>query len=60
MGNPFIIFKIDLKSFPKRTSGKSIIGANESLQATPKATKADGTCIQPEGCNDWCPEDDKY
>jgi len=23
----------------------------------PQATKADGTCIQPEGCNNWCPED---
>jgi len=24
----------------------------------PKATKSDGTCIQPAGCNDWCPEMD--
>ena len=23
----------------------------------PKATKSDGTCVQPEGCNNWCPED---
>ena len=24
----------------------------------PDATKSDGTCIQPEGCNNWCPGDD--
>ena len=24
----------------------------------PEATKSDGSCIQPEGCNNWCPDDD--
>ena len=23
----------------------------------PEATKSNGNCIQPQGCNDWCPDD---